>query len=76
MKNLPDKITRSEIMVAYAEGKKVYYDGKRRGYNPFADLAHEELTAAWFSGWDDAQAETHGKGDITPRPAWTNLKKK
>jgi hypothetical protein len=63
VKKIPKLITKYEIMQAYSEGKRGYFDGKRRGYNPYADIEHEELAAAWWRGWDYAQAETQGEGD-------------
>ena len=69
MKKIPKVITRYDLMNAYSEGKRAYYDGKRRGYNPFADMYHEQLAAAWWSGWDDAQNETQGRGNNTLPPS-------
>ena len=42
-------------MLVLGEGKLAYYDGKRPGYNPYADLGHEELAAAWWDGWASAR---------------------
>lgn len=69
MKKIPPVITKYELMNAYSEGKRAYYEGKRRGYNPYADIGHEQLATAWSSGWDAAQDETQGRGNNSPPPS-------
>lgn len=69
MKKIPKLITRLELLQAYSEGKQGYYDGKRRGYNPYADLSYEELAAACWVGWDAARAETNELGNNAARPS-------
>ena len=40
----------------YAEGKRAFQDGKRRGYNPYSanNLA---LATIWWNGWDTGEEE-------------------
>jgi len=68
MKKIPKVITRFEIMLVFNEGKRAYSDSKRRGYNPYADLGHDELSAAWWDGWDNAQADDRGRGNNAAPP--------
>lgn len=69
MKKIPQFISRLELMQAFSEGKRAYYDGKRRGYNPYVDIGHEQLASTWFSGWDAAQDETQGRGNNAAPPS-------
>jgi hypothetical protein len=55
VKKIPDVITEHELQLAFNEGKKGYHDGKRRGYNPYVDIGHDDLATAWWDGWDSAK---------------------
>jgi hypothetical protein len=69
MKKIPKVITQYEIMLVFVEGKTAFAEGRRRGYNPYADIGYDDLAGSWFSGWDAAQADTQGTGNNTPPPS-------
>ena len=46
-----------EKQVVYAEGKKAFVDGKRRGANQYG-ARNKELASIWRDGWDQAKQDS------------------
>jgi len=46
-----------EKQVVYAEGKKAFVDGKRRGDNQYG-ARNKELASIWRDGWDQAKQDS------------------
>ena len=54
---MPEIVNPMETQVVYAEGKKAFVDGKRRGYNQYRGR-NKELASIWWEGWDQAKKES------------------
>ena len=54
---MPEIITPMEKQAVYAEGKKAFVDGKRRGYNQYR-ARNKELASIWCMGWDQAKKDS------------------
>jgi hypothetical protein len=54
---MPENINPMQKQAVYAEGKKAFADGKRRGYNQYR-IKNRELASIWWNGWDQAKNDS------------------
>jgi len=54
---MPEIINPMEKQAVYAEGKKAFVDGKRRGDNQYR-ARNKELASIWRDGWDQAKKDS------------------
>lgn len=54
---MSEVINPMEKQAVYAEGKKAFIDGKRRGYNQYR-AKNRELASIWWNGWDQARKDS------------------
>jgi len=53
---MPENINPMRKQAVYAEGKKAFSDGKRRGHNQYR-IKNRELASIWWNGWDQARKD-------------------
>jgi hypothetical protein len=54
VKKISTAITEQEFSTVFDEGRAAFTDGRRRAYNPYIGKG-EELTDAWWEGWDQVK---------------------